>query len=223
MKTFAVIPAYNEEKYVGGVVKDVKKHCDRVIVVDDGSRDETAKTAEDAGATVLKLSKNKGKGFALRTGTRRAVEEGADILVFIDADRQHRPGDIPKLLELLKGADIVFADRASGYMPAIKRFGNRFLNTMFSILFHSEAGDLLCGFKAFRKEALEDLMWKTDGYSVEIEMAARAGLKRLKTRHIEIPSIYLETSKGTGIWDGVTMAWNMLKIRFQLASESFRQ
>jgi glycosyltransferase involved in cell wall biosynthesis len=221
MKVFAVIPAYNESKYVGKVVKGAGKHCS-VIVVDDGSTDGTAELAERAGAKVLKLSRNRGKGYALRVGAGRALEAGADAVVFIDADQQHRTDDIPRLLEKLEDADAVFASRVPGNMPLVKRFGNWFLNKMFNVLFHGKAGDLLCGFRAFKTAALKEVMWKADGYSVEIEMAARAGMRGLKTARVEIPSIYLENSKGTNVMDGVVMAWNMLKIKLQLASEGLR-
>ena len=219
MNVFAVIPAYNEKKYVGRVVTETKKHCNQVIVVDDGSTDETAKLAEEAGAKVLRLSKNKGKGFALRAGAKRAVKAGADVIVFIDADQQHRPEDIPKLLNAIKDADMVFASRVAGYMPPLKKFGNWFLGKLFFVFFHSRAGDLLCGFKAFRSEVLKDIMWTSDGYSVETEIAARVGVCELRVAYIKIPSIYIETSKGTGVIDGVIMAWNMLKIKAQLVSE----
>ncbi|MFQ6052521.1 MAG: glycosyltransferase family 2 protein, partial [Candidatus Hydrothermarchaeota archaeon] len=109
----AALPAYNEEIAIGSVILRARKHADKVIVVDDGSEDNTAEIAELAGAIVFKHERNMGYGAAIRSCFRKARELNADILVTIDADGQHDPSEIPKLIEpIQKGeADVVIGSR----------------------------------------------------------------------------------------------------------------
>jgi len=213
MKVVTIIPVCNEERHIGKVVGDARRYCDMVLVVDDGSTDSTALIAKKAGAHVLKLSKNKGKGFALRIGIARALKDGADVVVFMDGDEQHRAEDIPTFVGALKGHDIVFGERTAGKMPPIKEFGNWFLNNLFSFLFKSDSGDLLCGFKAMNRKTAEELTWRSNGYSVEIEMASKVALKKLKVNRVKIPIIYIDAKKGTGVVDGLWIGLNIVKFR----------
>jgi glycosyltransferase involved in cell wall biosynthesis len=209
-KVFIVIPAYNEEKYVGAVVKGAKKYGS-VIVVDDGSIDKTSDAAGKEGAAVYKLSRNKGKGFALRFGAEKALGQGAEVLIFMDGDGQHRPEDIPKFLEALKDADAVFGSRTAGNMPLIKKIGNWGIKNMFRLFFGRDAGDLLCGFKAVKKEAWESIKWKENGYNVEVEISARASRKKMKIAKVSIPIIYLDNRKGTDVADGIRIGFGILE------------
>lgn len=213
MNVVTIIPVRDEEKHIGKVVSDARRYCDTVLVVDDGSTDSTALVAKKAGAQVLKLSKNKGKGFAMRIGIDRALKDGADAVVFMDGDEQHRAEDIPTFVNALKGHDIVFGERTAGEMPPIKKFGNWFLNNLFSILFKSDSGDLLCGFKAMNRKTAEELKWRSNGYSVEIEMATKAAMKKLKFARVKIPIIYMDAKKGTGVVDGLWIGLNIVKFR----------
>ena len=219
MKVAVVIPAKDEEKTIGYVVEGAKKHADLVIVVDDGSSDRTAERAAEAGAKVLKLSKNMGKGYAMRVGAKKAIEMGAECIVFMDADGQHRAEDLPKFVKGLEEADVVFGQRSSGRMPVIKRVGNWGIAFLFRLLFGSWPGDMLCGFKAFRREALEKVWWKSNDYFVETEVTAKALLKKLRVKKIEIPVIYRERQKGTTVWDGIKIGLKMLLLRLWLLGE----
>ena len=139
-----VIPAFNEQKTIGGVVNEVSQYCAQVVVVDDGSQDQTASIAENAGAVVLKQSINKGYDQALSIGFEYAYEStGADITVSFDADGQHSGVDIEKLVSpILKGeADLVLAQR---------KHLTHWSEKVFS-LFSSQFGvkDPLCGLKAY--------------------------------------------------------------------------
>jgi glycosyltransferase involved in cell wall biosynthesis len=113
MKVFAVIPAYNEEKTIGQVVFDVKKHVDGVIVVDDGSVDRTAALAREAGASVASHFLNRGQGAALETGKAAALGFGADIIVTYDADGQFVPEEISNITRPIidNQADVVLGSR----------------------------------------------------------------------------------------------------------------
>ncbi len=213
--TVAVIPAYNEEGRVGKVVSSTKKFVNAVIVVDDGSTDGTAREAKKAGARVIRLVKNLGKGHALREGVMRAKKLGGEI-VMLDADGQHRPKDIPKLLKRLESADIVFGQRIGGKMPLIKRFGNWSLQRLFNLLFGGAIKDTQCGFKAVKPGVIEKIMWNSNGYFVDTEIAARASYNRLKIAQVTIPVIYHDPKKGTGVWDGIKIGVNMIWLRLKL-------
>ena len=109
--TFIIIAAYNESKNFGKVLTELKKEHKNIIVVDDGSKDNTFSIAKKSGATVLKHVVNLGKGAAMKTGCDYAVKFGADILVLMDADGQHEPKEVPNLLNKLKDTDIIFGYR----------------------------------------------------------------------------------------------------------------
>lgn len=116
MKVAAIVPAYNEAGRVADVVRALARHADFVIVVDDGSSDRTAEAALEAGAVVLVHAVNRGQGAALKTGTEAALRHGADIIVHIDADGQHDPEALPKLVAPIMAGetDVVFGSRFLG-------------------------------------------------------------------------------------------------------------
>ncbi len=116
MKVIAVMPAFREETRISRAILGMKELVDEIVVVDDGSGDATPERAKEAGATVLRHSLNRGQGAALRTGTDAALKLGADIILHVDADGQHDPESIPRLLEpVAQGkADVVFGSRFLG-------------------------------------------------------------------------------------------------------------
>jgi len=215
LKTCAIIPAYNEEGQIADVVRRTKEHVDSTIVVDDGSEDLTAEKA--AGADfVLRHIINMGKGFALRTGIEKAIRDGSDVLVTIDADNQHDPADIPRLVNTLvsEDADIVFGSRSfDGDMPIILRAGNWWLCKSAGILFGADVSDSQSGFKVFKKEAYEKLKWKSSHYSVDSEIISKVGRNGLKHKQVPIKTIYHSKYKGTTVIDGVRIFLNMLSWR----------
>ncbi|HJX69924.1 MAG TPA: glycosyltransferase family 2 protein, partial [Dehalococcoidia bacterium] len=128
----AAIPCFNEERFIGSIVLKTKKYVDRVIVIDDGSTDDTAQVASDAGATVYRHSRNLGYGAAIRTAYREARNLGVDVMLTLDGDGQHEPADIPQLLSpILNGeADVVVGSRFLGQAekpPFYRRLGQRVL------------------------------------------------------------------------------------------------
>jgi len=105
MKTCAVIPAFNNKTTISTVVAKTRREIDHVVVVDDSSTDETARLAEDAGAHVIRVSKNRGKGNALRIGFHYALERDFDAIITLDADLQHDPSEIPKFITIMRYTD----------------------------------------------------------------------------------------------------------------------
>ena len=218
MKTnnvWAVIPAYNEEKNIIGIIKKTKKYVGNVIVVDDGSKDKTKDVAEKAGAIVLRHLINLGKGATLKTGCDYAVKKGAKFIIALDADAQHDPDDTHRFIEKLKKYDIVFSYRkASSKMPLVLRFGNWFISNVVRILYGINLKDTQCGFRAFSKEAYNKIRWNASDYSMESEIISKAGKQRLKYVQIPIQTIYSDKYKGTTIIDGVKIVLNMIWWKF---------
>lgn len=204
-----VIPACNEEKNIIKVIKRSKKFSDNIIVVDDGSKDKTYEMAKRQ-AIVLKHLVNLGKGAALKTGCDYAVKNNAKIIITIDADCQHDPNDIPKFLNALKEADVIFGYRKLNKdMPFVLKFGNLILTKITKLLYGISLKDTQCGFRAFTSEAYEKIRWRALDYSMESEMIANVGKRKIKYAEVPIDTIYSDIYKGTTILDGIKIAFNM--------------
>lgn len=209
-KIWAVVPAYNEEKNIAGIIRKAKKYVDEVIVVDDGSKDRTKEAAEKANAVVLRHIVNLGKGAALKTGCDFAAKKGAKFMVALDADAQHNPDDIPRFIEKLKKYDMVFSYRkASRKMPLVLRFGNWFISNVARVLYGVKLNDTQSGYRAFSKKAYKKIRWNASDYSMESEMISRAGKQKLKYVQIPIKTIYSDKYKGTTIIDGIKIVLSM--------------
>ncbi len=153
MKILAAIPCYNESLAIGTVALKASRYVDEVLVVDDGSTDDTVEVAEAAGATVVAHEENKGKGRAVKNALRYAVEHSFDALVLLDGDGQHDPNEIPKLLVPITNdaADIVIGFKSFSQMPVYRRVGQ-------AVLDHATGGpvkDSQCGFRALNRRAIE--------------------------------------------------------------------
>ena len=153
-----VIPAYNEERVIGPVVAEVRLYGYMPIVVDDCSRDATAEVARNAGAEVLRHSRNRDQGAALETGTQYALRQGAEIIVHFDADGQHRIEDIPALIEPIinQNKDVVLGSRFLGSAENIRFERRIFLKgaILFTWLFSGiRLTDSHNGFRAFNRKA----------------------------------------------------------------------
>ncbi|MCK4521143.1 MAG: glycosyltransferase family 2 protein [Nanoarchaeota archaeon] len=213
---WVVIPAYNESRHISDVIKKTKKYVNNIIVVDDGSRDDTYKIAKRLDVYALKNIVNMGKGAALKTGCDFAMKNKADIIIAMDADGQHNPDDIPRILEALKDKDIVFSYRRfTRQMPFILKIGNILINKFIKLLYSVELKDTQCGFRAFTSESYKKIRWTHSDYSMESEMIANTGKHDLKYGEIPIKTIYSNKYKGTTIIDGFKIVFNMLLWRFK--------
>ncbi|MBI4451296.1 glycosyltransferase family 2 protein [Candidatus Woesearchaeota archaeon] len=225
MKLWMIVPAYNEAQRVGPVLEKLKAYSNNLVLVDDGSKDETSAAGKAAGVTVLRHVINMGKGAALKTGADYALAHGADTLIFIDADGQHPPEDIPKFLAMLdagrdgKGCDIVFGQRGrNSKMPAVFRFGNWFIDQTVALLYGIRINDTQCGYRAMTAEAYKRIRWTSTSYAVESEMIANAGHAWLRYAEVPIPTVYADRYKGTTVLDGVKIVLNLLWWRISKSS-----
>ena len=213
---FAVIPAFNECRHIGDVVTRTKRFVDNVIVVDDGSSDKTFEIAEGADADVLRHVINMGKGTVLKTGCDYALKQGADVIVLLDADGQHNPEDIPVFLKALEQADIVFSYRRfNKRMPAILKLGNRLINKTINMLYGISLNDTQCGYRAFRRNVYKKIRWNSVDYTIESEMIAHAASNRIKYAQVPIRTIYHDSYKGTTVFDGAKIVFNMFLLRLK--------
>lgn len=208
---FVIIPAYNEEQRLDQVIKETKKYTQNILVVDDGSKDETSLIAKKAGAVVLRHRLNLGKGAAMKTGVEAAFSLGAEAVLLLDADGQHNPIHIPTFLKgLEKGSDIVFGSRNLSYgVPLVRYLGNKFGSVLIALIFGIYRSDMLCGFMAFTKQAYQKIKWDAARYGVETEIVARTGKNKLKYTETPIKTIYIDKYKGVTILDAIGILFNI--------------
>jgi len=215
-RVVALIPAYNEERCIGSVILRTRAYVDEVIVVDDGSRDATARVAAAAGARLICHDANRGKGQALTTGFRAARKLRPDILVILDSDGQHSPDEIPLLVEAMRArdADMVVGSRFNApeqlaKIPHGRRLGLQAVTTVTNVLSGVAVSDSQSGFRAFSSRALNALTFQGAGFSVESEMQFLAREHKLSVVEVPISADYADPAKrspvmqGLGVIDGV--------------------
>ncbi len=190
----AVIPAYCEEKTIKAVVERTEKFVDSVIVVDDGSTDNTFDEIKGTGAEVIKHEKNMGKAQALKTGFASIGE--CDVVITLDGDLQHLPEEISRLIAgIEEGADLCIGSRFlsdTNCMPFSNRISNKVASTLLSFLARQRITDPQSGFRAIKREALEKLKLPADRYAIEHIMILEAARKGFKIKEVPISCIYGE-------------------------------
>jgi UDP-N-acetylglucosamine---dolichyl-phosphate N-acetylglucosaminyltransferase len=218
MKTVIIIPAYNEEKNIKTIVNSCQVlGYNDIMVVDDGSTDNTARIACEAGATVLSHVINRGVGAATQTGLRAAQLLDADVAVTIDADDQHKPQDIKNLINTLvtKGSDIVIGSRFLNHensVPVVRRLFNRIANIITFFLAGVMLTDSQSGLKAFSRRALATIRISSNGFEFSSEIIREAQYYHLSI--IEVPASVVYTpyslSKGQNLSTGLTTIFRLI-------------
>jgi glycosyltransferase involved in cell wall biosynthesis len=212
-RVIAVIPAYEAAATLADVVRDVREHLP-VLVVDDGSTDQTADVAEAAGALVLRQVPNQGKGAALRAGIARALHEGALAVVTLDADGQHDPARVPAFLEAWRSgaAPLIIGRRDFSAMPWSRRLANDLGTLTFSWAVGRHIADNQSGFRLIAEPLLPHLLTSTEsGFEFEVEMITLAIRAGLPIDWVPIPTIYGEAgshiSPVTHVLHFLRVAW----------------
>ena len=207
--TIAIIAAYNEDRFIGSVILKTRRHIDHVIVVDDGSTDETARTAEDAGAIVIRHAGNEGKAQAINTGLQRAREMNAALAILLDADGQHNPGDIPALIAPITSgtADVVVGSRFLGVQSRIPRWrilGQHALTVATNVASGVALTDSQSGFRALSHEALQVFVFRPGGgFSIESEMQFLVQQHKLRVTEVAVSMTYDEGPKRNPVTHGM--------------------
>ena len=189
MRFAALIPALDASGTIDSVVRGVLEHLPEVVVVDDGSGDETAATAARAGADVIRHAVNRGKGSALITGLRHLAARGVTHVLTIDADGQHLPGEIPVLLGAsydAPGAVVIGARRIESEIARIKRFGNEFANVWVWIASGQRFQDTQSGFRVYPVAPVLDLGLTGTRFEMETEVVIRAVRAGVEVRQVPV-------------------------------------
>jgi glycosyltransferase involved in cell wall biosynthesis len=222
-KAIVVIPAYNEAKAIGRVVGELRAWKAPVVVVDDGSTDDTPALAEKAGAVVLRNGGNKGKGEALLRGFRYALEQGRELILTFDGDGQHDPSLLPTLLRAQEEshADVVLGRRRMSWrdMPPLRFATNRCMSAVVTWMGGRRIEDTQCGLRLFRDEVVRSLLFGprpkvvSHRYAFESELLIEACYHKFRVVEVPVPTIYNgEASSIRPFWDTVRFFGMMIRI-----------
>lgn len=201
MRIIAVIPAFNEEKTIAEVLTNTRPFVDEIIVVNDGSSDRTAEIARAYKAVVVTHVINRGLGAAIETGFEVARRNSAEVVVTLDADGQHDPSEILKLIEAIeRGADVVIGSRMISKigMPWYRQIANTLGNLVTFFLFGAFVTDSQSGFRAFTAYALRQIKIQTNRMEVSSELIAEAKRHKLTLVEVPIKAIYTDYSLSKG-------------------------
>ncbi len=205
MRFLTAIPVYNEEKHLDEVVRATRSWSPEVLVVDDGSTDQTpALLGRHPGIHVIRHAKNEGYGVGLADAFRFAVDRKYDVLVTMDCDGQHEPKRIPELVAAIEAADIVSGSRyltcfdLDSIAPEDRRRINVEITQLINRLLALRLTDAFCGFKAYRTEALARMRITEPGYGMPLELWVQAARLGLRIREVPVPLIYLDEERAFG-------------------------
>lgn len=199
LKVALLIPIYNEEKRISSLIESLPYPRKDIIIVDDGSIDNTSKVIENMGVVLLRHSRNYGKGYAHRTGFKYAVEHGYDYVITLDGDGQHNPQEIPKFIQKIEktGADMIIGVRHRSVlnMPFIRYCTNLVTSFVVSFLAHKPIKDAQSGYRAISASVMK-IPLTTSHFETESEIIIRAARLGYKLGSVPISTIYRgESSK----------------------------
>ncbi len=215
LRICAVIPAFNESRSLGQVIREAAQYVEQIIVVDDGSADDTARVAAEAGAQVRRHERNRGKGASLSDGLDWAAEQGFDAAISLDADGQHMPREIPRFRQAASDADMVIGNRMTERrnMPFVRWNTNRFMSWLVSRLAGVRLYDSQCGFRLIKTSAWQSLEVKSCNFDFESEILVAAGRAGMRIVPVPISTVYAgEKSKIKPVTDTVRffrMVWRL--------------
>ena len=221
MKLLTVIPALNAERTIGDVVRKTREQIQDVIVIDDGCSDRTADVARAEGATVLRHDVNRGKGASLKSGFAYAREHEYDAVITLDADGQHLPSEIPKIIKAWQetGADLVIGGRAHlfDHMLPRRRMANRFSAWAIAKAAGTRVSDSQSGFRLYTARLIREVELRTDGFDMESEVIIRAGVRKMRIVVTPVDLGFIDglsTSHYRPLGDTLRIAWTGIRARF---------
>lgn len=194
MKTCVIIPTYDEAKEIGRLVREIKLQNLDVLVIDDGSSDNTSQIAQESGAITLRNEKNQGKGASLIKGFNYALTYDYDAVIIMDGDGQHLPEDIPYFMRLAKYSDsaIFIGNRMqrTRNMPLVQVITNRLMSWVLSCLTKQKIPDTQCGFRLIKTEVLKRIELVTSKYETESEILIKGSRLGFKIESVPIKTVY---------------------------------
>jgi dolichol-phosphate mannosyltransferase len=205
MPLLVAIPVYNEERHLEAVLDEVRRYSPRILVVNDGSTDRTAALLRhQEGIEVIAHTQNRGYGAALMSAFAYAVRIGTEVLVTMDCDGQHEPSRIPVLLEALHDADIVSGSRylrdfrQDAQAPVDRQRINQIITSELNARYDLHLTDSFCGFKAYRREALEQLRITETAWGMPLQLWVQAAYAGLRIKEVGVPRLYLDPNRAFG-------------------------
>jgi len=221
-QTAAVIPAYQDEKHIGDIVRRVRQRLDRVLVVDDGSNDQTAQRAREAGAELIVHDQNRGKGDAIKTGIGHWLDREVTWVSLLDSDGQHVPEEIDRFIAAAASAtqpSFFIGNRMNNVagMPFIRRVVNRYMSRRISRLCGQIIPDTQCGFRMLERQLIPELLGGGDRFDYETEVLIIASRKGYRIESIPITTVYSDqVSKIRPLRDALRffkLMWRYRKLR----------
>ncbi len=189
-----IVPAHNEAKFIARVVASIKVLGHRVVVIDDGSQDDTADLARNAGAEVISTGRKSGKGNALRLGFVYALKQDIDAVITLDGDGQHDSADIKHFLNRYEAAhaQVINGNRMHDPkgMPLIRLITNKFMSWIISSICQQRIIDSQCGFRFMTKDVLKQVKLECTDFEIETELLIQANKKGFRIDNAPITTIY---------------------------------
>jgi glycosyltransferase involved in cell wall biosynthesis len=196
-QTAAVIPAYQDEKHIGDIVRRTRARLDHVLVIDDGSIDQTSQRAREAGAEVIVHSENRGKGEAIKTGLGHWFDRKVTWVTLLDSDGQHLPEEIDRFLSAAGSATrptFFIGNRMNNLagMPFIRRVVNRYMSGRISRVCGQEIPDTQCGFRMLDRQLIPELLGGGHRFDYETEVLIIASRKGYRIESVPITTVYTD-------------------------------
>jgi len=220
-QTAAVIPAYQDEKHIGDIVRRTRERLDHVVVIDDGSSDQTAQRAREAGAEVIVHDENRGKGEALKTGLGHWLDREVTWVSLLDSDGQHLPEEIDRFMAAVAAAtrpSFLIGNRMNDLarMPFIRRVVNRYMSRRISRVCGQEIPDTQCGFRMLDRQLIPELLGGGHRFDYETEVLIIASRKGYRIESVPITTVYTDqVSKIHPLRDAIRffkMMWRYRKL-----------
>ncbi len=233
LRVLAASPCFNEQNFIGDVVTRARKYVDQVIVIDDGSTDDTAKVAQAAGAEVIRHEARKGAGAATKSGFQAAKRSNADILVTLDGDGQHNPEDIPKLLAPIRSneADLVIGSRflpptqqtqqtlrtqgtPQTPIPRYRKFGINVITWLYNLGSEVKVSDSQSCFRAHSRRLIDAINITEDGFGFSVQVLIQVRRKSFTIKEVPISCLYHpQGSSLNPVVHGLGVAFTVIKLR----------
>jgi len=226
-QTAAVIPAYQDEKHIGDIARRTRKRLDHVLVVDDGSTDETGQRAREAGAEVVVHDQNRGKGEAIKTGLGQGIGREVAWMILLDSDGQHLPEEIDRFLSAAASATrptFFIGNRMNDVarMPFIRRVVNRCMSSQISRVCGQRIPDTQCGFRMVHRQMVPELLGGGHRFDYETEVLIIASRKGYRIESVPITTVYSdEVSKIHPLRDAIRflkLLWRYRKLPHAVGS-----
>jgi glycosyltransferase involved in cell wall biosynthesis len=197
LQTAAVIPAYQDEKHIGEIVRRTRERLDYVLVVDDGSSDKTAQRAREAGAEVVVHDQNRGKGEAIKTGLEYWLGREVTWVTLLDSDGQHLPEEIDRFIAAAASVTrpaFFIGNRMNDVarMPFVRRVVNRYMSTRISRVCAQEIADTQCGFRMVHRQLIPDLLGGGHRFDYETEALIIVSRKGYRIESVPITTVYTD-------------------------------